>query len=356
MIHKERVESLRPLPDHAELLYASNAHGETGHLGVVATELYVIDAHGKSPTRITHDGWTHNHFSLSPDRRYIAVNRHVEDSNGDGMIDFRDRKTLYVLDLHEGREWTIEPDRDSGWGGVDWSVDGEYIYAAMMDPGPVNRDVVYMNRIDVFRVRPDGTELERLTDGVEREIWDDADGKFVSDVSLSPDGQWMAFCFKPIVGGKPFLKSHITVARPDGSEARLATDGGPLPPGMFGPWSGGDFDAEFSPDGRSIVFGRATDAGANEVEDLMPGTPKLALSSYDIMRSDIDGTNVQRLTPEGDTALKGIPDWSSDDRIVYRELNARDGYQGPVVMNADGSNRTRIHGVLGRHFRWVPPL
>jgi len=27
-----------------------------------------------------------------------------------------------------------------------------------------------------------------------------------------------------------------------------------------------------------------------------------------------------------------------------------------VVMNADGSNRTRIHGVLGRHFRWVPPL
>jgi len=355
---KERADSLRPLPDHAELIFASNMHGETGQMGFVASELYVMDSLGENPVRVTHDGWTHNHLSVSPDRRHIVSNRHVEDSNGDGVLDFRDRKTIYVYDLEKGEQWPVVAERDAGQGGVDWSADGEWIYAAMMEPGPVNREAFYKNPLDIFRVRPDGTGLERLTDGIEKVLWEGADGKYVSDVGLSPDGEWMCFGFKPIVNGELYLKSQIVVARTDGSEARLVTDGGPLEPKMFGAWSGGDFDAEFSPDSKSLVFGRATDAGTNEVgKDLMPGTPQdVSLSSYDIIRIDIDGSNLMHLTPEGDPAAKGIPDWSKDHRVVYREFDGRDGFHGPVVLSDDGSDLRRIHGVKGRHFRWVSPL
>lgn len=356
MIQKERADSLRSIPENADLLFVSNMHGETGQLGFIAGELYVVDAEGKQPVRITHEGWTHNHCSASPDRRYIVANRHVEDSNGDGQLDLRDHKTLYVYDLAKGEQWSIASDRDAGWGGVDWSPDAEWIYASMSDPVPQHRDSHYLNRVDIFRIRPDGTDLERLTDGIEKDLWDEADGKFVSDVGISPDGEWMAFCSKPYFQGEPYLKSYITVSRVDGSEPKLVTDGGPLEPGWFGIWAAGDFDPEFSPDSKSLVFGRATDSGVNEVSSMIPGTPQVPLSSYDIMRVGIDGSELQRLTPEGDPALKSIPDWSRDDRIVYRELNGQDGFQGPVIMNADGSSRHRVEGVIGRHFRWIAPL
>lgn len=69
-----------------------------------------------------------------------------------------------------------------------------------------------------------------------------------------------------------------------------------------------------------------------------------------------DGSELGALTPPGDPALKGIPDWSHDNRIVYFVLGDRDSYMGPEIVNPDGSDRHRPTEVVSTHFRWIPSL
>ena len=146
-----------------------------------------------------------------------------------------------------------------------------------------------MGSADIYRVHPDGSGLERLTD----------DPAYDDQAALSPDGLTLAFVSTRGNGVANIwlldLATHST--------RNLTTQ-----PGNFRP--------SWSPDGKWIAF--TSDRGTH------PG--RVAgrwefLQSTDLYITRIDGTGLRRLTQMGGFA--GSPKWSSDGRqIVYYESAA----------------------------------
>jgi hypothetical protein len=98
------VPSLIAIPDSAELICYSTRAGEKSEFGQLSNELYACAPDGLTLTRITHHRKLYNHFAVSPDRKMIAAGRMDHgDTNGNGRIEERDRKTLVVLDLEHRR-------------------------------------------------------------------------------------------------------------------------------------------------------------------------------------------------------------------------------------------------------------
>lgn len=338
-MERRKVDYLRPIPPECDIVYASSFLGDERTVGgFPPNELFAMDSRTGSTTRLTLGRHWHNHFAASPGGRMIAVNKVLEDTNGNGQLEISDRKSLWVLDLEAGEEWTLVPDLDAGWGGIDWSLDGQWLVLSMGDVrGP-------RSGVDIYRVHPDGTGLENLTVGIESELGPPgATGKFVSDVGVSHDGESVVFLYHPRMPEEGPPKAKVAISRVDRSAAWMVTDGGPLPPGRRGAWSTGDYDPEFSPDGQYICFARCTDVAMNG-----------SLSSHDVMRCRIDGSDPRWVTPADHPSGKGIADWSEDDRIVCMEVDAQTGYMGPLIVNADGSDLRRYPEVRGTHFRWIP--
>jgi dipeptidyl aminopeptidase/acylaminoacyl peptidase len=338
VLTKRQVQGLQSIPDSARIILSAPWAGTKTAEGFPVNELYVMDVKGENIRRITHNGHLYNHFAVSPDRKMIAAIRFTGDTNRDGRINFLDRKTLWVIDLKSREEWPLLSQWDAGWGGVDWSPDGKYLYLS----------ILMNNESDIYRIRPDGTDLKNITRGIERALGSEKRGKWCSDVSISFDGEWIAFLYSPRVGEGPFSfrkKNVIAICRVDGSDPRIVTNGGSLPPGMYGPWGAGDFDPEFSPDGQHITFQRVTNRRMN-----------WGIASHDIMVVRIDGTGLRCLSPEKNLGIHGISDWSWDNLILFSEWNQADGYIGPVVVKADGSNYRRILKARGGGWaRWMPP-
>jgi Tol biopolymer transport system component len=338
---KTKVDSLTPIPDWASLILAAPWVGTKSADGFPSNELYAADDTGTRVVQITHHAKLYNHFAVSPDRQKIVAVRYAGDSNRDGRIDARDVKTVWIMDLAHKEEWPLVPEHNAGWGGVDWFPDSRTVCFAMLQG----------RKIDIYTLHMDGTGVTNLTEGVEQKLGAEKPGKWVSDVGVSPDGQWIAFLYTPWQGPGPFdfvKKNVIAVMRVDRTEARVITDGGPLAAGQYGMWSAGDFDPEFSPDGRSLCFQRATNTASNWGGN----------SSMDVMVVNLDGTGLKRLSPEGNTGTHGISDWSEDGRIVFSEWNRKDNYVGPVMVRPDGSDYHRLtHLKFGAsHVRWIPPV
>ena len=323
---------LAPIPVSAELIFSKKTLGERTDEGFLVNELYVADANWDGVTQITRGRHLYNHFAVSPDRRRIAAIRFAGDTNKDGRVNDRDWKTLWVLDLGTGSEWPLLRRYNAGWGGVDWSPDGRFIYLSVMVKG----------KTDIYRIRPNGQGLENMTRNLNALLGVSKWGKWVSDVSVSFDGEMITFLYS----NSSEDPNRIAVARVDGTQAWIVTDGGgPDSTHAGGQWGPGDYDPEFSPDGRSLCFQRATDAA------LLPGN----VSSHDIMTTRIDGNGLARLSPPANQAVHGICDWSVDDRIVFTEWSSLDGYVGPVVVDPDGSDYRRLRKLWrGEWVRWIP--
>jgi Tol biopolymer transport system component len=105
----------------------------------------------------------------------------------------------------------------------------------------------------------------------------------------SPDGRWIAFYTTDKDDTHAGRSANIEVIRPDGSGLHALTQdrGGYVQ----------NYDASWSPDGRWIVFVRATDANKPPGS---PGTPELY-----VMRAD--GSDVRRLVA---TAPDQLPTWA----------------------------------------------
>jgi Tol biopolymer transport system component len=343
ILKKEKPESLVSIPDNAEIILAAPWAKTRSEFGFPSNELFVADSEGNNISQITHNKYLYNHFAVSPNRKMIAAIRYSSgDSNGDGRIDFRDRKTLWILDLENGEEWSLVPEYDAGWGGVDWSPDSQFVYLSIFKG----------SKSDIYRIRPHGTGFQNITEGIEKILSPELSNKWVSDTGVSHDGEWIVFLYSGRRAGAGFrtpAKSRIALCRVDGTEPRFVTDGGDIEPLAHGPWGPGDFDPEFSPDGRYICFQRATAVAVNFAA---------RIPSHDIMRVNIDGTGLKRLSPERNPGIHGISDWSEDNRIIFSEWNGIDRYVGPVVVNADGSNYRRLINLPfgGSHVRWIPTV
>jgi Tol biopolymer transport system component len=328
-----------PIPADARIIFASDRDHETDEWGLGSNALYVADLAGHV-TRITHARYFHNHFTVSPDRRYIATNRYSRgDTNKDGKyFPLNDYKELWVVDTVAGTERRLVPEIDAGWGGLAWSPDGRWIYFS--SPSGQGKGM------DLRRVEVATGKVETLTANLLKLLGVEGERKFVSDVSASPDGQSVVFLYTgPEMLASGQSKTRIAVMKLDGSEAHIVTDGGPLPAGKRGVWSTGDFDPEFSPDSGRITFARVTDRGM----------VSQTLSTFDIMTVKVDGTDLKDISPITGGAAEFIPSWGDDGRIVFTRLAPAEKVFAPVVYDPATGARTPISiAGEGSHVQWIP--
>ena len=336
-LKKTDLPQLGVIPQAASIILAAPWAAEKTPAGRPINELYVIDDQGGHKTRITFNGKSYNHFAVAPGRKMIAAIRFDAGSESPGPSDFRKKKTLWVIDLEHKKEWPLFPEVDSGWGGVDWSPDGQWIYLSMFKD----------QASDIYRLHPDGTELTNITKGIELKLGAKKPGKWVSDTGASHDGNSIIFLYTPWQGPRPAdfrQKNIIVTCGVDGSTPKILTDGGDLPEGQYGVWSAGDYDPEFSYDGNFFTFQRATNKAMS-----------WGVTSHDIYLASTDRRVLRRLSPENNTAIHGISDWSEDGRILFTEWNKTDMFLGPVVVKADGSGYHRLEQAKGgTHARWIP--
>jgi Tol biopolymer transport system component len=325
------------IPADAAVIFSSTRDGEKDRFGLPAKELYVASLDGKA-TRITWSRYNANHFTVSPDRKKIAVNRYsLGDTNADGeYFPLHDKKQLWIVDVEKRTERVIIPDIDAGYGGLAWGPDSQWVYFS----SPTGKQVMDLRRVNI-----DTQEVQVLTGGLNALLGiKDDKRKFVSDIDVSPDGQWLVFLYTGpdmIESGKP--KTRIAVMKTDGSEARIVTNGGDLPAGKRGVWSTGDFDPDFGPDGTTITFARMTDTG----------WVTKTLSTWAVYTINRDGTGEKRITPDlADTAFF-IPAWGQDGRLIYTEASARVGLT-PTIYDPRTGETTRVSAGDGSHVQWIP--
>ena len=192
----------------------------------------------------------------SPDGREIAYIDYDDPESYDYEID------IYKADVETG---TITQLTDAG--GVDgnpaWAADGSWILFSS------DRDRVVEGSPgggDIYRMRPDGSEEERLT-GLRR--WDD-------NASWSPDASrivWTRTVGKPNEDGYGGVAVHVMKA--DGSGVTRVTDDRRF--ASYGP--------RYSPDGRWLLF--------------YGSPPKAKGDDYALYKSHLDGTHQTRLTRLG---------------------------------------------------------
>lgn len=221
---------------------------------------------------------------------------------------------------------------------------------------------------DIYRMRVDGTGIERLTD---HPAYDDQavlspDGKAIAFVSSrdtgrtriwlldlgtrrarpltqssgsdfrpawSPDGQWIAFTSdrdsRParVPGGWEDLQAlRLYVIRADGTGLRGVTQGA----GVAG-------TPKWSPDGARIVYYETTEVGAwfGRRGDGLRGETQLV--SIDVR----DGRTTQHTTGPG---VRLWPQMFSDGRIAYLAKNENDTEL--ILINADGHPISGAKGAL----------
>ena len=154
-----------------------------------------------------------------------------------------------------------------------WSRDGQWIVFTSERDG----------QSEIYRVRPDGTALERLTN---HPSYDD-------QAALSPDGNQIVFVSTRAAGTADLWILDVRTR-----EAKALTSG-----------TGGDFRPAWSPDGNWIAF--ASDRGSN-----LPAArgqwEHLQLVDLYVIRPD--GSGLKRLTEHGNFC--GSPKWSHDSRRV----------------------------------------
>jgi Tol biopolymer transport system component len=148
---------------------------------------------------------------------------------------------------------------------------------------------------DIFRVRADGTGLERLTDSP---VYDD-------QAALSPDDQSVAF-----VSTRDQGSTDIYILDLKSRKVRNLTNS-----------PGGDFRPSWSPDGKWIVFTSDRGTGFPHAPGRWEHTQ--AVGIYLIQT---DGTGLRKLTTDPATTA-GSPKFSADGRqVVFYEMPVRDTY------------------------------
>jgi len=287
---------------------------------------------------------------VSPDRKKIAAVRILEDTDGDNTLRYIDWKTVWILDLENQIQWRVDRGFDAGWGGIDWDPDNIHIYTSLVDH-------TNNNEIDIFKINIYDSTRTNITGAID-EALGITHGKFVSDVSISHDGEWIVFALKKRESVPPYdliKKSMIVRCRSNGTDAQYITYGGDLPPQQFGAFSIGDYDPEFKPDNQWIVFERTT------LVHLNWGTPGSGrgLGSGVIIKMKVDRSDSLIFAPQDSTATYGLPDWSPNgDKIIVSEWNENQVFIGTGIMSANGNGQdyTRIlPGPWEVYGRWMYP-
>ncbi len=252
-------------PDGSKIVFYSDRDGNG--------EIYLVNADGSDPTRLTNHPADEGYPTFSPDGSKIAF-----DTDRDGNFD------IYVMnaDGSDPRRLTNDPARDVS---ASWSPDGSRI-AFMSD-----RD----GGFEIYAVDADGSNLERLTDSgsnwfprfspdgtrlafhVGRDVnVMNLDGTGLAELTTDPDNgmypSWSPDSKKIAFMSWRDGQTEIYMMNADGSDQKRLTR----------TTTGAVIDPRLSPDGSKIVY-----------VDVPAG---MAEGTQIIYVMDADGSNVKRLT------------------------------------------------------------
>lgn len=286
---------------------------------------FVMEADGRNEHQITFDEprvW--EHVAISFDRRFAVANDQLPNPAGEAGGFSR----LWLFDLHLGTVAQVLPDFvTAGNGGVDWDRDGFIYFAAKR----VNLADVRANAgaNDIYRIRHDGTGLDRL---LNTPLAGEA------DVSISEDGSLIAYVSQPLDVATP--RTEIWVMSSDGSNPRLVFRAGEVRIASA-------HDPETSPDNRKIVFSMVN----SSVPPNFPMNPD-ANTAHDIWQMNLDGSEATRLTRPGPISI--TPDWKNDS-ILYLDISENDRYAGISLVGHDASEQTQRRIKPAANIaKWIP--
>jgi Tol biopolymer transport system component len=239
--------------------------------------------------------------------------------------------------LASGCDWTVEPPDPPDVQRVDrfpaWSPDGRFI-AYLHDAGPT-ADPTDVTGLYVLDLETDSTWL--VTEGL------------VTGPDWRPDGERIAFA-----------AGDIFTIRPDGSDLQQVT--------MFG----SSFDPRWSPDGRTITFGRSgtqeevgiwfghladstfTKFGFGATPaDWSLGGNRVVYDKTQIVVADTSRVDSTQLT-SNDAVDNRYPAWSPNgDWITWAPLPEGQPFFELWVMRSDGTEQKKLVD-RGREPAWGP--
>ena len=211
------------------------------------------------------------------------------------------KMTLFVSNADGSGERRLLPDSTGMDYDASFSPDGKWIVFTS------ERDKEGTGQADIWRVKPDGTGLERLT---KESSMEDA-------AAISPDGKSLVYVSTQ--GGA--RTTNIWVMDLATKRARnLTGDGRKDPPVTMN----SNFRPSWSPDGQWIAF--TSDRGEKWIgAEQGAGAGHSHPTSLYVMKAD--GTGVRRLTTTAPTTATGAPQWSADGRkLVVYEVASRDTF------------------------------
>ena len=291
---------LAAIPTTVELIFHQNG------------QLWAMDRNGDHVTQITFGtARAYEHAAVSYDHRFV-----VADAFEGG------RARLWLFDLPNGLERRLLPDfYHAGDGGVDWDSAG-FVYF-------VGKETSSQRFKDLYRVRPDGTGLQRLTD---------TPGADECDPSVMQTT--VTYCLLVPDPSRNSAHTEIWSIDNDGSNPRRLFTAGEV-------FKASAHDPELSSDLRFVVFSRVN----SQVPPNYPNQPA-ANTAHDVMSLEIASGRLVRLTKPGPISM--IPDMKGD-AVVFTEISERDAYQGASIVNASGTDQVPRHIRRGANsVKWIP--
>ena len=183
--------------------------------------------------------------------------------------------TLYIADADGSDEQPLTPPGSINYNPA-WSARGDWIAFTSERDGSA----------DLFRVHPDGSGLERLTD----------DPAFDDQAAFSPDGKRIVFVSTRAAGRANLWTLDVSTRR----VTRLTSG------------DGGDFRPAWSPDGQWIAF--SSDRGS-ELPSAKGRWERLQLVDLYVIHPD--GTGLRRVSQHGNFC--GSPKWLSDGKHLIAD-------------------------------------
>jgi len=185
-----------------------------------------------------------------------------------------------------------------------WSPDGEWLTFSIGK--------------QIYKIRPDGSELTRLTENDDRDYFDPA---------WSPDGEWIAYSDR---SPQRVGSTGIWVIKPDGTSPR---------------WIGKSARrTSWMPDGNLVVSRDRLIESGNESEWVY----EIALIDSD------DGSEIETILVDSLSIISNLDYSPYQSRIVFQSQSKVGGDINIWKINSDGTGLTRLTENGGAHPAWSP--
>lgn len=275
-----------------------------------AAEIYLMDADGTNPQRLTTNTYGDGFPVLSPDGKKL-----VFDSNRYHLSPEPPRTIPNTLDMFlmkiDDREVTLLQQRG---GSASWSPDGKYIafHRSASGTGVPNKNDAgaATTDSDIFVARVGDAGLENVTNLTDNgATWIDDDPDWSNPTATAPEGRIAFTRHDPADDPGPANSAEIYSMNPDGSDLQQLT---------FNNIE--ERSPDWSPDGSRLAFSCRIGGDGNPLE---------------ICVMNADGTGETQLTHNGKPSLS--PSWSPDGSQIVYQIVPSAGENQIRLLNADGS-------------------